>query len=390
MSKIQKRLRNPIKSLSQGSIILQLFLLTLAVFIIMLLLTTSLLRWKQASLVEQVINQLDQSMLDAGGSEPEQFTLIINEAQLRSTGEYRVFAFLTLSSSILLGGCILAWTINRLLGPIRQLNEKIKGINLTSLDQGLPAIKIDQGSRELRELSESFHSALKAIAENYEKERLFSINVAHELRTPLAILSTKIHVFRLSQTEMPEDLADFVQSLETNVNRLSQLVEAILLLGREGQQNRQKVQVKYLVEEVFLDLEDQARTKQQKLVLEGEDFVLETDDQLLERVLFNLLENALKYSPAGSTCTVNMVTNPHAYVIQVLDEGKGLSPEEREKVFDLFYRTDEARDRKEGGFGIGLALVRDLVHRLGGSIQALPRQPQGRPGLNFQIEFPRE
>ncbi|MDD7401143.1 MAG: hypothetical protein SPK23_00215 [Eubacteriales bacterium] len=184
MSKIQKHLRNPIKSLSQGSIILQLFLLTLAVFIIMLLLTTSLLRWKQASLVEQVIAQLDQSMVGAAVPEQEQLTLIINEAQLRSTGEYRIFAFLTLSSSILLGGCILAWTINRLLGPIRQLNEKIKGINLTSLDQGLPAIKIDQGSRELRELSESFHSALKAIAENYEKERLFSINVAHELRTP--------------------------------------------------------------------------------------------------------------------------------------------------------------------------------------------------------------
>lgn len=390
MSKIQKCLRNPIKSLNQGSIILQLFLLTLAVFIIMLLLTTSLLRWKQASLVEQVITQLDQSMLDASGSEQEQLTLIINEAQLRSTGEYRVFAILTLASSIFLGGCILAWTINRLLGPIRQLNETIKSINLASLDQGLPEIKISQGSRELRELSESFYSALKTIAENYEKERLFSVNVAHELRTPLAILSTKIHVFRLSQTDMPEDLAAFVQSLETNVSRLSQLVEAILILGREDQQNRQKVQVSYLVEEIFLDLEDQARTKQQQLVLEGEDLVLETDDQLLERVLFNLLENALKYSPAGSTCTVNMLAKPEAYVIQVLDEGKGLSPEEREKVFDLFYRTDEARDRKEGGFGIGLALVRDLVHRLGGSIQALPREPQGSPGLNFQIEFPRE
>lgn len=347
------------KKISKISIITQLLVSTIVVFSVMMLLSSFLIGRKQAELSKRLEERITESV--SGVSGYEIFTLVIDEAQIKSMTEYRVFAAVVMVLSIAAGGAVFYLIILRSLKPLRTLTEKINELDINNLSEIKETMVIDKGSYEVIKLSSSFQSALNKIYEGYDKQKRFSINVAHELRTPLAVVLTRIDVYKRQNTDIPPETRKFINSLETSIIRLSKLVEDILFISREYNAGKEVVSVKEVIEEIVLDIEDKANQKNIRINITGADAKLVTDDVLLERAIFNLIDNAIKYTDENGLCEIEIEEDDLNVNILVKDSGQGISDDQKKFIFDMFYRVDESRSRESGGYGVGLALVKDVV-----------------------------
>ncbi len=326
--------------------------------------------------------ELENVLVDS--QENDILLLIVDNAQLKSTTEFQMYSFSVMIATILLGSLAFFLIIMHVIKPLKVLTEKVSLIDIDSVESLRNEIVMSKGGYELEELSQSFDAALNKIYESYEKQKQFSANVAHELRTPLAVLRTKIDVFKKKQSLKDTEIEDFIFTMENNVTRLSELVEGILFLSRDAQPQYSQVNVRPLLEEILLDVEDKAKEKEISIAIKGADVMVLTDDMLLERTLLNLIDNAIKYNVEGGSVEVSLSESESEVVIQVADTGIGISDEKKKHIFDLFYRIEESRNRVTGGYGIGLALVQNIITRLGGSISVSDNIPQGSI---FQVAF---
>lgn len=363
------------KKISKISIITQLLVSTIVVFSVMMLLSSFLIGRKQAELSKRLEERITESV--SGVSGYEIFTLVIDEAQIKSMTEYRVFAAVVMVLSIAAGGAVFYLIILRSLKPLRTLTEKINELDINNLSEIKETMVIDKGSYEVIKLSSSFQSALNKIYEGYDKQKRFSINVAHELRTPLAVVLTRIDVYKRQNTDIPPETRKFVNSLETSIIRLSKLVEDILFISREYNAGKEVVSVKEVIEEIVLDIEDKANQKNIRINITGADAKLVTDDVLLERAIFNLIDNAIKYTDENGLCEIEIEEDDLNVNILVKDSGQGISDDQKKFIFDMFYRVDESRSRESGGYGVGLALVKDVVGKMGGEVSVSDNTPKG-------------
>lgn len=363
------------KKISKISIITQLLVSTIVVFSVMMLLSSFLIGRKQAELSKRLEERITESV--SGVSGYEIFTLVIDEAQIKSMTEYRVFAAVVMVLSIAAGGAVFYLIILRSLKPLRTLTEKINELDINNLSEIKETMVIDKGSYEVIKLSSSFQSALNKIYEGYDKQKRFSINVAHELRTPLAVVLTRIDVYKRQNTDIPPETRKFINSLETSIIRLSKLVEDILFISREYNAGKEVVSVKEVIEEIVLDIEDKANQKNIRINITGADAKLVTDDVLLERAIFNLIDNAIKYTDENGLCEIEIEEDDLNVNILVKDSGQGISDDQKKFIFDMFYRVDESRSRESGGYGVGLALVKDVVGKMGGDVSVSDNTPKG-------------
>ncbi len=363
------------KKISKISIITQLLVSTIVVFSVMMLLSSFLIGRKQAELSKRLEERITESV--SGVSGYEIFTLVIDEAQIKSMTEYRVFAAVVMVLSIAAGGAVFYLIILRSLKPLRTLTEKINELDINNLSEIKETMVIDKGSYEVIKLSSSFQSALNKIYEGYDKQKRFSINVAHELRTPLAVVLTRIDVYKRQNTDIPPETRKFINSLETSIIRLSKLVEDILFISREYNAGKEVVSVKEVIEEIVLDIEDKANQKNIRINITGADAKLVTDDVLLERAIFNLIDNAIKYTDENGLCEIEIEEDDLNVNILVKDSGQGISDDQKKFIFDMFYRVDESRSRESGGYGVGLALVKDVVGKMGGEVSVSDNTPKG-------------
>ncbi len=363
------------KKISKISIITQLLVSTIVVFSVMMLLSSFLIGRKQAELSKRLEERITESV--SGVSGYEIFTLVIDEAQIKSMTEYRVFAAVVMVLSIAAGGAVFYLIILRSLKPLRTLTEKINELDINNLSEIKETMVIDKGSYEVIKLSSSFQSALNKIYEGYDKQKRFSINVAHELRTPLAVVLTRIDVYKRQNTDIPPETRKFINSLEASIIRLSKLVEDILFISREYNAGKEVVSVKEVIEEIVLDIEDKANQKNIRINITGADAKLVTDDVLLERAIFNLIDNAIKYTDENGLCEIEIEEDDLNVNILVKDSGQGISDDQKKFIFDMFYRVDESRSRESGGYGVGLALVKDVVGKMGGEVSVSDNTPKG-------------
>lgn len=363
------------KKISKISIITQLLVSTIVVFSVMMLLSSFLIGRKQAELSKRLEERITESV--SGVSGYEIFTLVIDEAQIKSMTEYRVFAAVVMVLSIAAGGAVFYLIILRSLKPLRTLTEKINELDINNLSEIKETMVIDKGSYEVIKLSSSFQSALNKIYEGYDKQKRFSINVAHELRTPLAVVLTRIDVYKRQNTDITPETRKFINSLETSIIRLSKLVEDILFISREYNAGKEVVSVKEVIEEIVLDIEDKANQKNIRINITGADAKLVTDDVLLERAIFNLIDNAIKYTDENGLCEIEIEEDDLNVNILVKDSGQGISDDQKKFIFDMFYRVDESRSRESGGYGVGLALVKDVVGKMDGEVSVSDNTPKG-------------
>lgn len=355
------------------SIIFKLTAASLAVFMIMLILSNFLITRRQADIATNLTAQVESRMKGKSATD-ESVMVFIDEDEIRHLADFKLYALGVFLATGLLGGGIFILLIRRTLSPLEALTKKVAATDMDAMAQK-DSLVLKEGAYEIVALSEAFQKTLDKIYDNYEKERLFSVNVAHELRTPLAVLRTRVDVFKKKRNGMDPELAAFVQSMEKNIRRLSDLVEEILFLGRDAAPMLRPVNVKDVAWELVLDLEEKAAEKNVALAVEGEDVILQTDDALLERAMYNLLDNAIKYNVPGGKVTISFREDKEKVTISVADTGMGMNDEDKAKAFDLFYRADPSRNHD--GYGVGLALVKEVARRLEGKIDIRDNEPTG-------------
>ena len=267
----------------------------------------------------------------------------------------------------LLGGVVTYFISGHALRPIREFSDKIEEVQAQNLSDS----RIEENNvKELNQLGISYNKMLERLSEAFEIQRQFTANAAHELRTPLALMQVQLDLY--NSASHPGNDADTLQTIKmvTEQNdKLNRMVKTLLDMSELQTVGRDdKIILDAIVEEVLADLEPLAVEKNIKLIGKCEDATMIGSDILIYRLVYNLVENAIKYNhPLGQVTVTAYQRNKHIY-LSVEDTGSGIPKELRERVFEPFFRVDKSRSRELGGVGLGLAFVREIVRVHDGSI----------------------
>ena len=267
----------------------------------------------------------------------------------------------------LLGGVVTYFISGHALRPIREFSDKIEEVQAQNLSDS----RIEENNvKELNQLGISYNKMLERLSEAFEIQRQFTANAAHELRTPLALMQVQLDLY--NSASHPGNDADTLQTIKmvTEQNdKLNRMVKTLLDMSELQSVGRDdKIILDAIVEEVLADLEPLAVEKNIKLIGKCEDATMIGSDILIYRLVYNLVENAIKYNhPLGQVTVTAYQRNKHVY-LSVEDTGSGIPMELRERVFEPFFRVDKSRSRELGGVGLGLAFVREIVRVHDGSI----------------------
>lgn len=267
----------------------------------------------------------------------------------------------------LLGGVVTYFISGHALRPIREFSDKIEEVQAQNLSDS----RIEENNvKELNQLGISYNKMLERLSDAFEIQRQFTANAAHELRTPLALMQVQLDLY--NSASHPGNDADTLQTIKmvTEQNdKLNRMVKTLLDMSELQSVGRDdKIILDAIVEEVLADLEPLAVEKNIKLIGKCEDATMIGSDILIYRLVYNLVENAIKYNhPLGQVTVTAYQRNKHVY-LSVEDTGSGIPKELRERVFEPFFSVDKSRSRELGGVGLGLALVHEIVRVHDGSI----------------------
>ena len=267
----------------------------------------------------------------------------------------------------LLGGVVTYFISGHALRSIREFSDKIEEVQAQNLSDS----RIEENNvKELNQLGISYNKMLERLSEAFEIQRQFTANAAHELRTPLALMQVQLDLY--NSASHPGNDADTLQTIKmvTEQNdKLNRMVKTLLDMSELQTVGRDdKIILDAIVEEVLADLEPLAVEKNIKLIGKCENATMIGSDILIYRLVYNLVENAIKYNhPLGQVTVTAYQRNKHVY-LSVEDTGSGIPKELRERVFEPFFRVDKSRSRELGGVGLGLAFVREIVRVHDGSI----------------------
>lgn len=295
--------------------------------------------------------------------------------------DYRKNSLIISAVLALLGGVATYFISGHALRPIRELSDKIEKVQA----QNLADSRIEENQvKELNQLSVSYNRMLERLSDAFEIQRQFTANAAHELRTPLALMQVQLDLYH--SNGHPDNDADTVQMIKmvTEQNdRLNKMVKTLLDMSELQTVGRDdEIVLDALVDEVLEDLEPLAEGKNIRLIGKCKDITMVGSDILIYRLVYNLVENAIKYNHSGGQVTVTADRKENHVYLSVEDTGAGIPEELKERVFEPFFRVDKSRSRELGGVGLGLALVREIVRVHDGSI-TVKSNPSG--GTIFEV-----
>ena len=295
--------------------------------------------------------------------------------------DYRKNSLIISAVLALLGGVATYFISGHALRPIRELSDKIEKVQA----QNLADSRIEENQvKELNQLSVSYNRMLERLSDAFEIQRQFTANAAHELRTPLALMQVQLDLYH--SNSHPDNDADTVQMIKmvTEQNdRLNKMVKTLLDMSELQTVGRDdEIVLDALVDEVLEDLEPLAEGKNIRLIGKCKDITMVGSDILIYRLVYNLVENAIKYNHSGGQVTVTADRKEKHVYLSVEDTGAGIPEELKERVFEPFFRVDKSRSRELGGVGLGLALVREIVRVHDGNI-TVKSNPSG--GTIFEV-----
>ena len=298
--------------------------------------------------------------------------------------DYKKNSLLISAILALIGGVVTYFISGHALRPIREFSDKIEEVQA----QNLAASRIEENKvKELNQLSVSYNKMLERLSDAFEIQRQFTANAAHELRTPLSLMQVQLDLY--NSTRHPDNDADTLQTIKmvTEQNgRLSKMVKTLLDMSELQTVGRDdEIMVDALVDEVLADLDPLAQEKNIKLTGKCKNITMVGSDILIYRLVYNLVENAIKYNHSGGQVTVTAYRKEKHVYLSVEDTGNGIPEELRERVFEPFFRVDKSRSRALGGVGLGLALVHEIVRVHDGSI-TVRSNPSG--GTVFDVMLP--
>ncbi len=284
----------------------------------------------------------------------------------------------------LLGGVITFFISGHALKPLCDFSKKIEEVQAQNLSDS----RIEENKfSELNQLSVSYNKMLERLSEAFEMQRQFTANAAHELRTPLAVMQLQIDLYNSSKHPDNDTSAQqTINMITEQTERLSKMVRTLLDMSELQTIARdEEIAIAALVEEVLADLEPLAQEKGINLIEKCDNVLLMGSDILIYRLVYNLVENAIKYNFSGGTVTVTATQQNRQLHLTVEDTGNGIPEELKERIFEPFFRLDKSRSRELGGVGLGLALVREIVRVHNGSILV---KNNANSGTTFEVIFP--
>ena len=310
---------------------------------------------------------------DTDNSEPDSFnpesedgdrdlTIIVNGAQESfNTTNWYITAAVTL-----FGGVLAYFVSGQALKPLRSFasqTEKVQPNNLSDMKISKDVLP------EFKQFSYSFNNMIERLNEGFTAQRQFTGNAAHELRTPLALMQAQIELFSVEHTDIKPETAEFLRLLQEQTERMSQMTNTLLEMSElRNIKCSDKRQFAPMPDEVFADLAPIADEKNVYLTHDGDALIIGSDT-LIYRMIFNLTENAVRYTRRDSVINISIVCNENDVQIRVRDNGHGIPEQYRESIFQPFFRVDKARSREHGGVGLGLALVWEIAALHGGSVR---------------------
>lgn len=297
--------------------------------------------------------------------------------------DYKKRSLLFSTLLALLGGVVTYYIVGHALKPLKKFSDKIEEVQAQNLSDS----RIEENEvKELNQLSVSYNKMLERLSEAFEMQRQFTANAAHELRTPLALMQVQLDLYNSTEHPGNDECTGHTIAMITEQNeRLSKVVKTLLDMSELRITVRdEKIMVDALVEEVLEDLEPLAAEKNVELIGKCNPVTMTGSDILIYRLVYNLVENAIKYNHPEGKVTVTACQKEKKVILSVADTGSGIPGELRERVFEPFFRVDKSRSRELGGVGLGLALVHEIVKAHDGSI-SIKDNPSG--GTVFEVVF---
>lgn len=297
--------------------------------------------------------------------------------------DYRKTSLILSALMALLGGVITFFISGHALKPISEFSDKIEKVQA----QNLAASRIEENKvKELNQLSISYNKMLERLSESFETQRQFTANAAHELRTPLAVMQVQLDLYNATEHPDNDECSQKTLKMVTEQNeRLSKMVKTLLDMSELQTVARdEEIALDALVEEVFADLEPLAQKKDITLTGNCEALTMTGSDILIYRLVYNLVENAIKYNHSDGNVTVTVAKKDQNIIFSVADTGNGIPEALKNRIFEPFFRIDKSRSRALGGVGLGLALVYEIVRVHNGNI-TVKDNPAG--GTIFEIVF---
>ena len=298
---------------------------------------------------------------------------------------YQVFQQKTVIATVFIvfvGSVATYFAAGYVLKPIRDLSNEVQRRNIENLGE---PIALPQSADEIRQLTISFNQMMTDLQKSFLLQKEFSANAAHELRTPLTVMRAKLDVFALSERQNPET-QEMVTAMSLQLERLSKLIEDLLWFSKDlPLEKTSPVPLYPLLCDVAEELSGVAGEKEIKIQIEQTKCFVLGQDNLLERVFYNLLENAVKYSPPQTVISITFRQERDFLKVWVADQGEGIPEDYRNTVFEPFFRVDQSRSRTVGGSGLGLAVCKKILERHHAKIMVRANQPCGSI---FEIIFP--
>ena len=259
--------------------------------------------------------------------------------------------------------------------PLRELTSQIEDIQAKNLKE---PILSKSNSTEIERLTLAFNRLLLRLEETFATQRQFSANAAHELRTPLAVMSTKFEVFEKNKNPDEADYKEAIGMARTQTDRLSHVIDILLEMTElQSAPKSDGISLAEITEEVICDLVAVADKKNISLVQDDGEARLTGSDTLVYRAIYNLIENAIKYNKEDGKVSVAITEDEDFAKVIIKDTGSGIAKEDWDKIFEPFFRVDKSRSRSMGGAGLGLALVKEIAVRHGGDVKVIESSNKG-------------
>lgn len=275
---------------------------------------------------------------------------------------------------IFLGGFLTYFMIGKTLKPVKYLNKQIKNIEVNNLNQ---AIVYNKTNDELGELSESFNKMTMKLDKAVKFQQQFAASAAHELKTPLAILRTKLDIFRKKNIKTESEYESIIQLFDDNTKRMTNIVDSLFKLAYSNEINMKSISLHGILSNIIDNLNEAIINKNIQVTYHNENITLMGSQNLLYQALFNVVENAIKYNVEHGEIKINTYVENDLIHIEIKDTGIGIPEDSRDKIYDAFYRHDSSTSSKISGAGLGLSISKHIIQRHRGTIKCISNEAAG-------------
>lgn len=300
----------------------------------------------------------------------DEVTIVVNDAQ----ESFGTTAWYITAGVTLLGGVLAYFVSGHALKPLRDFAAQVERVQPDNLSE----IRLSEDvPTELQRCSASFNDMIARLGEGFSAQRQFTGNAAHELRTPLALMQAQVELFCAEHPDADADTASLLGLLQEQTERMTRMTKTLLEMSElRSVPCNDAIDLAPMIEEVLTDLAPLAEKKDITLASKGDAQTIGSDT-LIYRLLFNLVENAIRYSAPNSTVQINACAEGDRVLLRVRDQGPGIPEQYQTSIFQPFFRVDKSRSRAYGGVGLGLALVWEIAALHGGSIEVEESSERG-------------